>query len=199
MSKIRKPIQKRSIEKMEKISKAGFELFCERGYHKTNTIEIAERAGVSIGALYSYFKDKRDIYIAAFEQYLNSISKTLFEKLENLEQPFKLSDFIEKWISFYVDLYAASSHALAKLRMMMLDDDEINRHFCDFENEYFSKIIELLNKNNINSENLLEKVFASCILVDALSLEKSAFPHNGLNYNILKEQITKAIFNILSA
>ncbi len=198
MSKIRKPIQKRSIEKMEKISKAGFDLFCEKGYHKTNTIEIAERAGVSTGALYSYFKDKREIYIAAFEQYLNSFSKLLFEKLEGLQQPFNLSDFIEKWISFYVDLYATSSHALVRLRMMMLDDEEINHHFCDFEIEYFSKIVEILNQNDINSDNLLEKVYASCILVDALNRETSAFPHDSLNFDILKCQMTKTIFNLLS-
>lgn len=198
MSEIRKPIQKRSIEKKEKILKAGFDLFCEKGYHKTNTIDIAKRASVSTGTVYSYFKDKRDIYIVSFEQYLNSFSKLLFEKLESLQQPFTLSVFIENWISFYIDLYATSSQALVQLRMMMLDDEEINHHFCDFENEYFSKIVKMLNQNNITSDNLLEKVYVSCILVDALNREKSAFPHNCLNFDVLKCEITKTIFNLLS-
>lgn len=199
MSKIRKPIQKRSIEKKEKILKAGFDLFCKKGYHKTNTIEIAKSAGVSTGAVYSYFKDKRDIYIVAFEQYLNSFSKTLFEKLESLQQPFTLSVFIENWISFYVDLYATSSHALVQLRMMMIEDAEINHHFCDFENEYFLKIAKMLNQNNIISDNLLEKIYVSCILVDALNREKSAFPHDCLNFDVIKCEMTKTIFNLLSS
>lgn len=61
MAKTRIPTQKRSIEKREKILKAGFKLFCENGYYKANTVEIAKCAGVSTGALYSYFADKREI------------------------------------------------------------------------------------------------------------------------------------------
>lgn len=198
MSKIRKPVQKRSIKKTEKILNVGFELFCKKGYHNTNTIEIAKSAGVSTGALYSYFNNKRDIYIASFDQYINSFSKLLFEKLEGLQQPFNLLVFIEKWISFYVDLYATSSHALEQLRMMMLEDEEINHHFCKFENEYFKKIVKMLNQNGVTSDNLLEKVYASCILVDALNREKSAFPHDGLNFDILKSQTTKTIYYLLT-
>lgn len=198
MKEIRKPIQKRSIEKKNKISKAGFELFCEKGYHGTNTIEIAKRADVSIGALYSYFRDKRDIYIAAFEQYLNTFSNLLFEKLGDLQQPFSLSVFIEKWIFIYIDVYATSNHALAQLRIMMTEDDKINHHFCNFENEYVSGIVEILNRNDIFSNNLPEKVYASCILVDALSREKSSFPHDKLDYAVLEAQMKNAILHMLS-
>ena len=54
---IRKPIQKRSIEKKGKIIESGFELICEKGYYNTNTAEIAKNAGVSTGIVYQYFKD----------------------------------------------------------------------------------------------------------------------------------------------
>lgn len=199
MKEIRKPMQKRSIEKMNKISEAGFQLFCEKGYHGTNTIEIAKRANVSTGALYSYFRDKRDIYIAAFEQYLNSFSNTLFEKLENMKQPFSLSIFIERWITIYIEVYAASNEALAQLRMVMIEDEKINRHFCDFENTYVSGIVAILNKNKILFNDLPEKVYASCILVDALCREKSSFPHDNLNDTVLETQIKKAIFHMLSS
>ena len=39
-NEIREPVQKRSIEKKEKIIKAGFDLICEKGYYNTNTAEI---------------------------------------------------------------------------------------------------------------------------------------------------------------
>lgn len=197
MEEIRKPIQKRSIEKKNKILEAGFELFCKKGYHGTNTIEIAKRANVSTGALYSYFRDKRDIYISAFEQYLNSFSNVLFEKLEDFSQPFSLPVFIERWISIYIDVYATSNQALAQLRMMMIEDEKINHYFCDFENEYVSGIVQILNRNKIFSDDLPERVYASCILVDALCREKSSFPHDKLNYTVLEAQIKKAILNML--
>ena len=73
MTKTRVPTQKRSIEKREKIVKAGFDLFCEKGYYKTNTAEIAKYAGVSTGALYSCFEDKRQIFIESFHKHIDSI------------------------------------------------------------------------------------------------------------------------------
>ena len=48
MTKTRVPTQKRSIEKRQKIVKAGFDLFCEKGYYKTNTAEIAKSNGAIV-------------------------------------------------------------------------------------------------------------------------------------------------------
>ena len=70
---IREPIQKRSIEKKEKIIKSGFDLICEKGYYNTNTAEIAKNAGVSTGIIYQYFKDKHDILIEGLNKYADNI------------------------------------------------------------------------------------------------------------------------------
>lgn len=198
MKKIREPVQKRSIDKKNKIAEAGFALFCEKGYHGTNTIEIARQANVSTGALYSYFRDKRDVYIAAFDQYINSFSSVLLERLDDFQQPFRLPDFIERWISIYIEVYATSNRALAQLRMVMMEDEKINHHFCDFEIKYVSGIVEILNRNKILLDDLSERVYASCILVDALCREKSSFPHDKLNYAALETQVKKVMLHLLS-
>ena len=44
---VREPKQERSIEKKNKIIKAGYDLFSEVGYYNTNTAQIAKKAGVS--------------------------------------------------------------------------------------------------------------------------------------------------------
>ena len=59
---VRKPKQKRSLEKMELIRSSARTLFSEKGYFSTTTNEIAKCAGISIGTLYSYYRDKTDIY-----------------------------------------------------------------------------------------------------------------------------------------
>ena len=144
MTKTRVPTQKRSIEKREKIVKAGFDLFCEKGYYKTNTAEIAKYAGVSTGALYSYFEDKRQIFIESFHQHLDAISSALLQQLTSLPEQLDLSTFIKKWIEVYIDLYAKSNHALVQLRLVIVDDEEINHHFSALENTYFSNIANIL-------------------------------------------------------
>ncbi|MDE6261384.1 MAG: TetR/AcrR family transcriptional regulator [Oscillospiraceae bacterium] len=198
MAKTRVPTQKRSIEKREKIVKAGFDLFCEKGYYKTNTAEIAKYAGVSTGALYSYFEDKRQIFIESFHQHLDAISSALLQQLNSLPEQLDLSTFIGKWIEGYIDLYAKSNHALVQLRLVIVDDEEINHHFSDLENTYFSNIADILKTREITCGDLFEKVYVSCILIDSLRQEKTSFSHNGLNFEILQEQVKQNILKMLS-
>ena len=197
MTKTRVPTQKRSIEKRQKIVKAGFDLFCEKGYYKTNTIEIARHAKVSTGTVYSYFKDKKEIYMGAYEAYLDSISTQLFERLDKV-QPFCLEYFVNHWISAYLELYSGAGHALVQLRMMIMDDAEISQHFSGLENKYFLKIGEILGRNGNTQNNRSEKVYISCVLVDSLRQEKSAFTHNGLDFEALKQQVAKTVVRLLS-
>lgn len=66
---VRAPKQARSVNTKEKILDTAYRLFCEKGYYKTTTNEIAKTAGISIGSLYSYFKDKDTIFMEILERY----------------------------------------------------------------------------------------------------------------------------------
>jgi len=67
--KTRTPKQKRSVDKAEKILKAAYAVFCAKGFYRTTTTDIAKKAGVSIGALYSYFKDKENLFLVILDRY----------------------------------------------------------------------------------------------------------------------------------
>ncbi len=72
-----------SIE--DRIRKAAATLFAERGFHGTGMRLIAERAGVSIGALYHYFPSKEEIFLSVlredYERYLGRARALLEEGL----------------------------------------------------------------------------------------------------------------------
>jgi AcrR family transcriptional regulator len=72
--KTRKPTQKRSLEKYNSIVEAGFKLFNEKGYYNTTTADIAKEANVATGSVYSYFEDKKDIYIQVLEKINNAFN-----------------------------------------------------------------------------------------------------------------------------
>jgi Transcriptional regulator len=80
---VRQPVQDRSINKREKILNAALELFCEVGYYKTTTNEIAKRAHVSIGSLYSYFADKDTIFFEVLDRYHHKFELAKNEPLSN--------------------------------------------------------------------------------------------------------------------
>lgn len=59
------------------------ELFAERGYAETALELVAERAGVTKGALYHHFKNKRDLFQAVFEELENELcQKTIMAAAE---------------------------------------------------------------------------------------------------------------------
>jgi AcrR family transcriptional regulator len=60
-----------------KLLRVGRELFARRGYADVSTEEIVRRAGVTRGALYHHFRDKRDLFAAVVEQ----IEQEVMEKV----------------------------------------------------------------------------------------------------------------------
>ncbi|SDQ74803.1 DNA-binding transcriptional regulator, AcrR family [Thermostaphylospora chromogena] len=57
----RRPAQRRSARRVERMLDACAELLDESGYEALTTTRIAERAGVAIGSVYQFFPDKRAI------------------------------------------------------------------------------------------------------------------------------------------
>lgn len=80
-----KKVQKRTIESREKLLKAAFELFAEKGYYYTNTKEIVKRAGISIGNFYNYFKDKADIYVTLATEYVENSLANVTKLMEDID------------------------------------------------------------------------------------------------------------------
>lgn len=64
---VRVPVQERSRMKMEEVLSAAHALFLEQGYDAVGLRDIANEAGVSIGTVYAYFSDKRDLFIRVIE------------------------------------------------------------------------------------------------------------------------------------
>lgn len=61
----------------EKIVAAAEKLFAKRGFHATGMRQIARAAGVSIGAIYHYFKSKDDILLAIVRREIDHRRKFL--------------------------------------------------------------------------------------------------------------------------
>jgi AcrR family transcriptional regulator len=56
-------------ETRQRLIAAGRKIFLRRGFHAATIEEIAEEAGYTIGALYSNFETKGDLFVAVFEDY----------------------------------------------------------------------------------------------------------------------------------
>lgn len=69
---------------------AARELFSSRGYAAVGTNEVVERAGVTRGAMYHHFKEKKDLFRAVYEQVEQELVETTAARMEGTEDPWDL-------------------------------------------------------------------------------------------------------------
>src|SRR3954469_4678936 len=62
-------------------------LFAEHGYAGVGTEEVVRRAGLTRGALYHHFRDKRDLFRAVFEQTEGEIMQEIIARVEGIADP----------------------------------------------------------------------------------------------------------------
>jgi AcrR family transcriptional regulator len=83
----RTPRQRRAAETVEAIVTAAAQLLVERGYAAASTNAIAERAGVSIGSLYQYFRHKDDIFGAVVARHRQEVTPVVNTMLQRMSAP----------------------------------------------------------------------------------------------------------------
>lgn len=198
MSEIRIPTQKRSIEKKDKIVEKGFELMCENGYFNTSTNDIAKYAGVSTGIIYQYFNDKKEIFIEGVKNYSDTIMFPILDILKNNNLKFdNLGTLLDKLLDSFINKHTLSKKAHEEMMALSHLDEDIAQIFHDKEMVTTKKIVEVLEKNKIDSNNLIEKVHIIIGIVENYCHEIVYHKHTSLNYNFMKQEVINLITNIL--
>lgn len=197
-SEIREPIQKRSIEKKEKIIKSGFELICSQGYHNTNTAEIAKKAGVSTGIVYQYFEDKHDIFICGLDKYADNIFYPMPDLPNKKFEKKDLPKFLSNMINNYIESHKLSESAHQEIMAMTHSDKDVSFYFFKRELELTNKLVDVLKNNGFKEQNLVEKVHIMIGIIDNLCHEIVYHKHSEMNYDVMKEIVINNIVSLLN-
>ena len=152
-NEVRQPRQERSIEKKNRIIKAGYELFSEVGYYGTNTAEIAKRAGVSTGIVYGYFQDKRDILICALEVYIDTVFDPLLREFDKITAPVDFSVILPKFIDLTIKTHKKHAKMHEALHSLASTDEAVNSQFISLEDAITVKIADRLKTIGVEIEN----------------------------------------------
>ena len=70
----------------DRIIKAAFKIFTRKGYHESTMNDIAKEIGVSKGALYQYFKNKKELLneiVLSYHTMFREVLRSSFEKPDN--------------------------------------------------------------------------------------------------------------------
>ena len=104
--------------KQEEIAQVALDLFLKDGFHGATTREIARRAGISAGGIFTYFKNKEHILFHIITREQERAESKLVDALRRQIEDATLSGADAETV--FIAVFAAFVHAIDDLRRFIL-------------------------------------------------------------------------------
>src|SRR5688572_16942807 len=91
---------RRSADRPGELAAAALDLCSERGVQATRVADVAERAGVTVGTVYRYFRDKEALIEAAMQRAERPARRVSLPERPGASLP-ALADAIRRWGLFF--------------------------------------------------------------------------------------------------
>ena len=194
MDKTRIPRQQRSMETKKRIEHAAFRLFSIKGIHGTNSKEIAEKAGVSTGSFYAYFKNKKQLLLEILEDFLNRTYLAIWQDLGSYSVESLTRDNIKSIVTNVFKAYDIAPRFLSQTHALRYSDPDINRIYERERDREVKQILSLI-KNNEKRLNIRDP-FATAIIVHN-AVEHVAHTAKFIGPEIEEARLIEALTDIL--
>lgn len=191
--KVRIPKQDRSIAKKNRLLDAGMELFISKGYEETSSREIAEEAGVSVGTFYSYFADKKALFIEIIKRNKDQSIANMLQRAERLgkqkDSPKSTYSLIEG-IMKKRELPQAFMRQAYALRCL---DTEVERFYHDEEEVTLNMIRDVLER----FEGLLRKDIDTASRMVLITLKEVMNAYAIFQHDIKKSTLLEELSDMI--
>ena len=94
-------LKKLTEEKINFILETGISEFAEHGLDRANINVIAKKAGISVGVLYKYYKDKEVFFLACLDKSLKVLDTAIADFLKGEEKLLARAEKIIRAVQFY--------------------------------------------------------------------------------------------------
>ena len=124
-----RPSQARAEKNLEKILAAATELVPQYGISGVSTSLIAKTAGIPVGTVYRYFKNKESIFAALAARFQAEKDRELSTWLPDHEEDLSLEEYISQWVDISQDALRSNPtyRELMNLALRLPDYFELNR------------------------------------------------------------------------
>lgn len=159
---------KTTAERRQRVIDVAISEFAAKGYSATNINDIAKKSGISIGAMYSYFASKEDLFLAVVNR-----AYSLLETVLNEER------------AKHTDIFELLAGLLAASREYAIAYPELNQIYLDLTTQGLSQMASRLS-------NKLESITAQ-LYRDVMHRAKS---EGKIAWDIDEEAVAYFIDNI---
>lgn len=162
--KFRLPQQQRSVETKQKLMEAGLQLFREKGYFQTNAKEIAKTAGVATGSFYSYYTDKRQLFVEVYRNCFTTFQRMLDDGINSLlALQLEKRELVRRVILLILEAHHQFDFLEPDLNILGEGDEELQQIFVDINEQGIRLCRIFLGK--INQELQVEDSAAAAAVV----------------------------------
>jgi len=139
-------------ETRERILDAARRVFAEHGHDRANMRLIARSAGISVGGLYLYFKNKEDLGLTLLRESLDEFNRETREFLKDISDPVEaLRGFIT---------YTITSAKARKERFLFHDREQAFSFGLEMKKKFFRERRKMIE--DIIRDGIEKKVFRPC-------------------------------------
>ena len=169
---------------MKRIVEEALKTFSENGYHETKMTDIADRMGISKGAIYQYFKSKEDLFLAAVEHRISSRQRDMFDFATNLNSLASEEFFLSNQARL-TDSPSFSFDFLSEIR----GNDTLRKKFHTSNMQSFENLLQFFDKNK--EEGIIKREVDSRMLIFGFMALRDGF-NFGTLYGIELAELAKA-------
>jgi AcrR family transcriptional regulator len=140
------------------------------GFHGTDSNSIAREAGYATGTFYKHFREKREIFLAAYEHWLAAEWKGVDDELSQMRNAEETAKrLVELTIRFHTEWRGLR----ASLMELVFSDPEVRRFFRKQRRRQLDHIVELRSRFALPPQTREQDAIFMCLterVYDAIGL-----------------------------
>lgn len=183
-----KKLQVKKAEKRNSILATALRLFSENSFEDVTTDMIAKESHVGKGTIYTYFKNKNEIFIEGFSVISNKFVK-IAEDVDNCE-----CDISEKIDMLFKSFYKISSagREVYYIFMKLYVDNRLSEKRVEFQRKIRNEIMNIFKPFEVRLAFPLEEV-VNFMIVNIMPFGMQHFAQDEEYWNLVAKVMKKAL------
>ena len=194
LNNMKEPKQKRAKVTVDSILEASRIVIEKSGLEKFNTNYIAEVAGVSIGSLYQYFKNKESILEVLLDKELTKNREELDKILADSKGK-SLEEVINILVTFLIESWEKKG-VFGKILFQFVPDIVDINHFKKIDQKLIPYLVEKVSSSN---ESLNEEDLDYALFLIIQSVRSTIFFINGPYKDMDRTKVKKELSIMISS
>ncbi|EST11349.1 TetR/AcrR family transcriptional regulator [Sporolactobacillus laevolacticus] len=196
---VRIPQQQRSIQKKRRIMDAAYRTFTKKGYFSTSTADIAKEADLSVGSIYAYFADKKDILLSCMEQSANDLHEHIRTELNRIPEDYDIYETTKKVLQITITFHKRQSLLYHnEITSLQYRDTDVANFFVQIQDRMAKMVTKIVEAHGYTFPQPREQFFLLFRMFDTLQDELAFNQRPDLDHTILLDEAVQLIVSMIT-